>query len=76
MGSPFIDDDNEDEEIDDSSVFGKYYISICELMKQNKVPKDRMPSFAHFMSKAFACVNFEKMEKWVTNYISNEKMDT
>jgi len=82
MNSPFDEDEDENEndnmivkEMDENSVFGKYYISICEFMKENKVPRDRIPSFVHFMSKAFSCINEDKINKWVENYIENEKTD-
>jgi len=74
MDSPFEDNDNVDE-MDESSVFGSYYTSICEIMKKNKVPKDRIPSFVHFMSKAFSYIDREEMDIWIKNYIDNEKTD-
>lgn len=72
MSSPFK---NNNDAIDEDSVFGKYYVSVCEIMKENNVPRDRIPSLVHFMSKAFSCLNTNKMETWVKNYIENEKVD-
>jgi len=75
MSSPFKNDNEALRAIDDNSVFGKYYIDVCEIMKSNNVPKDRLPSLVHFMSKAFSCLDADRMEKWVKNYIDNEKID-
>jgi len=61
--------------IDDNSVFGRYYVKICETMNSNNVPRDRIPTLAHFMSMAFACIDEVRMEKWITGYIENEKTE-
>jgi len=83
MSSPFKNDSKNDNKndndfiraIDENSAFGKYYISVCEIMRDNNVPRDRIPSLVHFMSKAFYCLNTDKMENWVNKYIENEKID-
>jgi hypothetical protein len=61
--------------LEDSRSYVSYYEAICDTMKNNNVPNDRIPSFEHFMSKAFSCLNIEKVENWVNNYIENEKIE-
>jgi len=77
MKTPFlkIDNDNYEEEVNEDSVFGKYYVKICETMKKHNVPKDRIPSFPHFISKAFSYLDEKRMENWILKYIENEKAD-
>jgi hypothetical protein len=61
--------------VSDDSVFGRYYLKICEILKSRKVPASRLPTREHFMSRLFTCLDKEKLEDWLTRYIEVEVLD-
>ena len=61
--------------VSDDSVFGRYYLKICELLKSRKVPASRLPTREHFMSRMFTCLDKEKLEDLLTKYIDVEVID-
>lgn len=58
--------------VGEKSIFGKHYTKICQILQMRNVPASRMPSREHFMSRVFACLDEEKLSKWLEKYVEIE----
>ncbi len=62
--------------IDNKSVFGRYYIKICEILKHKGVPSTRLPTLPHFMSRVFSCIDEKQMEDWIERFSKLERISS
>ncbi len=60
--------------VGDASPFGRYYLKICQKLKDEGVPTTRLPTREHFLSRMFDSLDENKLSSWMVKYVDLEKI--